>query len=110
MGPSNHREEEHGDFVHPDDATRDDARSGAGHHQGRHRRRASGGISHAVIVDGGQVTIFDVWESEEAMNTFTSERLVPAIQKQMAAMGMDPKSPPPMPEVRVFEAYDAMGA
>ena len=45
----------------------------------------AGGISHAVIVDGGQVTIFDVWESEEAMNTFTSERLVPAIQKQMAA-------------------------
>jgi len=70
----------------------------------------AGGISHVVIVDGGQVTIFDVWESEEAMNTFTSERLVPAIQKQMAAMGMDPNSPTPMPEVRVFEAYDAMGA
>ena len=70
----------------------------------------AGGISHVVIVDGGQVKIFDVWESEEAMNTFTSERLVPAIQKQMAAMGMDPDSPPPLPEVRVFEAYDAMGA
>jgi hypothetical protein len=70
----------------------------------------AGGISHVVIVDGGQVKIFDVWESEEAMNTFTSERLVPAIQKQMAAMGVDPNLPPPMPEVRVFEAYDAMGA
>ena len=70
----------------------------------------AGGISHVAIVDGGQVKIFDVWESEEAMNTFTSERLVPAIQKQMAAWGMDPNSPPPLPEVRVFEAYDAMGA
>ena len=70
----------------------------------------AGGISHAVIVDGGQVKIFDVWESEEAMNTFTSERLVPAIQRQMAGMGGDPTSPPPMPEVQVFEAYDAMGA
>jgi hypothetical protein len=70
----------------------------------------AGGISHAVIVDGGQVKIFDVWESEEAMNTFTSERLVPAIQKQMAAMGGDPNSPPPMPEVQVFEAHDVMVA
>ena len=70
----------------------------------------AGGISHVAIVDGGQVKIFDVWESKEAMNTFTSERLVPAIQKQMAAMGGDPNSPPPMPEVEVFEAHDAMGA
>ena len=69
-----------------------------------------GGISHVAIVDGGQVKIFDVWESEEAMNAFTSERLLPAIQKQMAAMGVDPNSPPAMPEVQVFEAYDAMGA
>jgi hypothetical protein len=44
------------------------------------------------------------------MNTFTSERLVPAIQRQMAGMGGDPTSPPPMPAVQVFEAYDAMGA
>jgi len=70
----------------------------------------AGGISHVAIVDGGQVKIFDVWESEEAMNTFTSERLVPAIHKQMAAMGGDPNSSPPMPEVEVFEAHDAMGA
>ena len=69
----------------------------------------AGGISHVAIIDGGRVKIFDVWESEEAMNTFTSERLVPAIQKQMAAWGVDPNLPPPMPEVRVFEAYDAMG-
>ena len=70
----------------------------------------AGGISHVVIVDGGQVKIFDVWESEEAMNTFTSERLIPAIQKQMAAMGVDPNVPMPQPEVQVFEAHDVMVA
>jgi hypothetical protein len=70
----------------------------------------AGGISHVVIVDGGQVKIFDVWESEEAMNTFTSERLIPAIRKQMAAMGVDPNAPMPQPEVQVFEAYHVMVA
>src|SRR2546423_15522155 len=68
----------------------------------------AGGISHVVIVDGGQVKIFDVWGSEEAMNTFTSERLVPAIPKQMAAVGGDPKSPPPMPQGEGLRAHRGM--
>src|SRR5712691_7076430 len=41
----------------------------------------AGGISHAVIVDGGQVKVIDVWESQEALNTFIAERLTPAIMK-----------------------------
>ena len=69
----------------------------------------AGAISHVVILDDGQVKIFDVWESEEAMNTFTSERLIPAIAKQMADMGTDP-SALPQPEIQIFEAHDAMGA
>lgn len=69
----------------------------------------AGGISHAVIVDGGRIKIYDVWESEDAMNTFTADRLVPAIAKQMADMGADP-SALPQPEVQIFEAHDAMGA
>src|SRR5438132_13919344 len=69
----------------------------------------AGGISHAVIVDGGRIKIYDVWESEEAMNTFTADRLVPAIAKQMADMGADP-SALPQPEIQVFEAHDATGA
>lgn len=68
----------------------------------------AGGISHVVIEDGGHVKIFDVWESEEAMNTFSEERLMPAILQSMAAMGME--GPPPPPEFQIFEAHDAMGA
>ena len=66
-----------------------------------------GGISHAVVVDGGRIRIFDVWESQEAMDTFTHERLVPAIQKLMG--DADP-SELPQPEIQVFEAYDVMVA
>ena len=70
----------------------------------------AGGISHAVIVDGGRVKVIDVWESQEAMDTFMQERLVPAIQKVMAQAGGDPTQPPPPPEVQVFEAHDVMVA
>src|SRR5437588_629208 len=67
----------------------------------------AGAISHVVIVDDGQVKIFDVWESQEAMDTFTKDRLVPAIQNLMG--GVDP-SQLPQPEIQIFEAHDAMGA
>jgi hypothetical protein len=70
----------------------------------------AGGISHVVVEDGGQVKIFDVWESEEAMNRFSADRLLPAIRQSMAAIGMDPSSAPPPPEFQIFEAHDAMGA
>jgi hypothetical protein len=68
----------------------------------------AGGISHAVTVDGGQIKVYDVWESEEALNTFTTERLIPAIQASMTSMGMDPATMP-QPEIQIFEAHDAMG-
>lgn len=67
----------------------------------------AGGISHAVVVDEGQIKVFDIWESEEAMNTFTQERLVPEIAK---AMGVSDPSELPRPQIQIFEAYDAMGA
>jgi hypothetical protein len=65
----------------------------------------TGGISHAVIVDGGQVQIFDIWETEEAFEAFSRNRLAPAVQKLMG--GADP-SELPLPEVQTFEAYDVM--
>ncbi len=68
----------------------------------------AGGISHTMIVDGGRVKSFDVWESEEAMNTFAEQRLIPAIMKVMAQFGME--GPPPPPDQQIFEAHDAMGA
>src|SRR2546428_4675943 len=66
----------------------------------------AGGISHAVIVDGGRIKIYDVWKSEEAMNTFTADRLLPAIAKQKAAMGAGP-SAPPQPAIPILAAHDA---
>lgn len=65
----------------------------------------TGGISHAVIVNGGQVQIFDIWESPEALEAFNRDRLTPAVQKLMG--GSDP-SQLPLPEVQVFEAHDTM--
>lgn len=69
----------------------------------------AGGISHAVVVDGGRVKVYDVWTSEEAMNTFSQERLIPAIQAAMVQAGMGDQAPP-QPEVQILEAHDAMGA
>ena len=65
----------------------------------------AGGISHAVIVDGGQVQIFDIWESQEALEAFNRDRLVPAIQNMM---GVSDPSELPQPEVKIFEAHDVM--
>ncbi|HEY2666020.1 MAG TPA: hypothetical protein VGK51_04215 [Actinomycetota bacterium] len=65
----------------------------------------TGGISHAVIVDGGQVKIFDIWESEEAFEAFSRDRLAPAVQRLMG--GADPGELP-LPEVQAFEAHDVM--
>jgi hypothetical protein len=68
----------------------------------------AGGISHGIIVDGGRVKVIDIWESQEALDTFSQQRLIPAIMKVMAQFGME--GPPPPPDNQVFEAHDAMGA
>ncbi len=67
-----------------------------------------GGISHALIVDGGQVKAIDVWESQEARNAFVAERLTPAILKVAARFGRDPNQVPTPPEPQIFEAHDVM--
>lgn len=68
----------------------------------------AGGISHAVTVEDGRVKTYDVWESQEALDAFTSDRLVPAIVKAMAGLGME--GPPPPPDIQILEAHDVMGA
>ena len=40
----------------------------------------SGGIFHVAGDDEGTLRILDIWESEDAWNTFLGTRLVPAIQ------------------------------
>jgi quinol monooxygenase YgiN len=66
-----------------------------------------GSLSYVVVVDGGQVKSFHVWESQEAMETFNRDRLVPAVRK---LMGDSDPGQLPQPEVQIFEAHDVMVA
>jgi hypothetical protein len=57
----------------------------------------AGMISHAAAFEeSGQVHVADVWESEEAINTFFKERLMPGMKK----LGMS------MPEGKMYPAYN----
>lgn len=59
--------------------------------------RPSGMILHAASeTSGGTVEIVDVWESEDAMQKFTSERLFPAFQ-ETGAMEQVERAGPPTP-------------
>ena len=65
----------------------------------------TGLILHVHYEDGGQVRITDVWESEQAYQTFREERLTPAMEKVAAAHGMD-LSQAPQPEAAFVELRD----
>src|ERR1051326_7069581 len=56
-----------------------------------------GGISHLTWWDGNNCHSMDGWESEDALNTFASERLGPA----MAKLGINVQ-----PEIAVFPAHE----
>ena len=65
----------------------------------------AGGIAHTAGFDeeAGVFRIFDVWESEEAWNTFFRERLLPVVQPRLDA-GAAP------PTTRVYELVNHMTA
>jgi hypothetical protein len=69
-----------------------------------HNSPPPGLIVHTALERDGRVEIIDVWESEEAFRTFETERLIPAIGKVMADMGMPTDGPPA--EHEVLEARD----
>jgi hypothetical protein len=54
-------------------------------------------IFHTAGEKDGGMRIFDVWESAEALERFTSERLMPAVEKVMGGGGEGP--PPNVPLV-----------
>lgn len=61
------------------------------------QRLADGGVFHAAGFDkSGDIHVADVWESEEAMNNFVSNRLAPAFQKLNI----------PMPKVDIYPAHN----
>ena len=49
----------------------------------------AGLILHVHYEEGGRVRITDVWESEQAYQTFREQRLMPAMEKVAADNGMD---------------------
>jgi quinol monooxygenase YgiN len=64
----------------------------------------SGGLVHTAGFDedAGVFRIFDVWESEDAWDTFLKDRLMPIVQPMMD-QGRRP------PETRVYQLHDYMG-
>lgn len=42
---------------------------------------ARGGVFHVVWFDGGAMHIVDVWESEDAWQSFASDRLMPVVEE-----------------------------
>ena len=57
---------------------------------------AAGGVFHAASFDDKGLRISDVWESEEDMNNFINNRLMPGVQK----IGI-----PGQPSVEVFPLH-----
>jgi hypothetical protein len=61
---------------------------------------APGGVFHAAGFDGaGKIHVADVWESQQALDNFVGQRLVPAFQKLKLA--------PPNVEVYTVHNIDA---
>lgn len=71
---------------------------------GWEREHPSGGILHASSFDeAGNIHVADIWESEEQMNAFVQNRLIPTMQKLNV--------PPPQAEVypiHTVQAYSAI--
>ena len=57
---------------------------------------APGGVFHAAGFDAHGIHVVDVWESQEALDAFVSERLVPVFSKHKM----------PMPKVEVYPAHN----
>ncbi|MGH3001659.1 MAG: hypothetical protein ACRDM1_03150 [Gaiellaceae bacterium] len=64
----------------------------------------AGGLVHATGFDedAGVFRIFDVWESQEAWETFLNDRLMPVVRPMMEQGGRAPVT-------RVYELHTFMG-
>ena len=55
----------------------------------------AGMIVHTAIDKGDAgMRIVDIWESQQAFETFRDERLLPAIQAVLSEQGVEPQGPP----------------
>jgi hypothetical protein len=60
-------------------------------------------IVHTAMETGGGVRIVDVWESQEALETFMRERLMPAAERLQSRENTTAPQPP-QPEI--LEVFD----
>jgi len=64
-----------------------------------------GMIVHTHYAEGGQVHIFDVWESEYDYRTFAEKRLAPAMAKVAEQHGMTPPGGPSGAPMDIVEVH-----
>lgn len=70
---------------------------------GVNENHPEGLIAHSAGLSDGKMVIIDFWESQEAFDRFSEERLMPALRE---AMGGDP--PEEMSEVRTYDAHNVI--
>lgn len=63
----------------------------------------NGMLFHVHFEQDGRSRVIDVWESQEAFETFRAERLMPAIQAVAQRQGMD--GPPEQPEESILSVH-----
>jgi quinol monooxygenase YgiN len=56
----------------------------------------AGMVVHTHFVERGQIRVVDVWDSQEAFETFLESRLAPTMQRVAAEHGMDISQAPPV--------------
>lgn len=64
-------------------------------------------IVHVHYEEGGRVRVTDVWESQQAYETFSEQRLRPAMEKVAAEHGMD-LAQSEQPETAFVEVQDVV--
>ena len=55
--------------------------------------RPAGLVTHVAGATDGGMRIIDVWESNDAQQRFLGERLLPARQRVLDGMGIEPVTP-----------------
>src|SRR5690242_687517 len=60
-------------------------------------------LFHTHFEQDGRVRVVDVWESQEAFETFQQARLLPAMQAVAQRHGID--EPPPQPESSITAVH-----
>jgi hypothetical protein len=69
----------------------------------------AGLIVHTHFEEDGQVRVVDVWDSQQAYDSFAESRLMPAMQKVAAGQGMD-MSQAPQPQTSILTVHGVVRA